>query len=199
MKQFLILSVIGLASTATALATNIVTNPSFDTADFSGWTVNLASDHPWQIRSGGAGSFYAANGCVGQQCIGSDTSSATAYLYQDLATVAGDTYTIDFFFASGGAPGQELLVTFGGTKLFDLVDLNPGGYAEYCATAVASGTTTRLEFQGRQDPGFNSLDNISVTRPDASAPEPSSIVMALTGAFGLFIVAGFRRRLSATR
>jgi hypothetical protein len=100
-----------------------------------------------------SGSYYASTGCVGAQCIGSDSLSTTAYLDQDLTTVAGASYTIEFFFASGGEPGQELLATFGGTTLFDLVNLplQSSSETEYIATAVATGTVTRVEFRCLQN------------------------------------------------
>jgi hypothetical protein len=197
---------IALAAASDLSATSIVVNGGFETGDFTGWTVSTTSDLPWAIDTSVSGSgsghgpnsgtYFASTGCVGAPCIGSDTLSTTAFLYQDLTTVAGDTYDVDFFFASGGEPGQELLVTFGGATVFDLVDLPGGsttGYTEYSADLVATGTTTRLEFQGRQDPAYNALDDISVTDLSAgSAPEPSSVVMGLTAASSLFLLSGIR-------
>ncbi len=187
-------------------ANSIVTNGSFETGTFSGWTVSSTSDHPWAIDTSTTGSgsghgpesgtYFASTGCVGGQCIGSDSLSSTAFLYQDLTTVAGNSYNVDFYFASAGQPGQELLVTFGGTTLYDLVNLSGSGtspYTEYTTTVIATGTTSRLEFQSRQDPSYNALDNISVTDLGPSGvPEPSSLALTLTGASCLLY---FHRRV----
>lgn len=183
----------------------LVTNGGFETGTFAGWTVSTGSSDPWQIDTSSSGSgsahlpnsgtFFASTGCVGAQCIGSDTLSTTAYLYEDLPTVVGDTYDVDFFFASGGEPGQELLVTFGATTVEDLVNLprQAPGYTEYTQAVVATSTTSRLEFQGRQDPSWNALDDISVTDISSVAtPEPTT---ALTGLGAcLFGLAALRRK-----
>jgi len=178
---------------------NIVLNCGFETGDFTDWTVNESANvawgvHPSSIDNSGpgpnSGTYFASTGCTGAQCIGSDSLSTTNYLYQNLTTVAGDTYSVTFYFASGGEPGQELLATFGGTTLFDLVNL-PGnaetGYTAYTTTVVASATTSLLEFQGRQDPAYNALDDISVDLVTGT-PEPSSVAMLGCGLLGLVVL-----------
>src|ERR1039458_6964090 len=140
------------------IAGNIVSNCGFETGDFTDWT-----QAGWGVSASGgpsgkvsnSGSYYAYTGCVGSDCI----SVPNAYLYQDLTTVALDNYTFSFYFSSEGAP-MELQALFGGGTPFDLVNLPAAdGYTYYSTTVTATSTTTQLEFLGRQDPGFNALDD----------------------------------------
>ncbi len=206
---------LGIVSALSAHA-QLVTNGDFETGDLTGWTSNSALDNdPWAVISGisgdggsyhGAysGTYFASSGCVGTSCIGSDTSSNTNYMYEDLNTVANATYTVSFAFASGGANEgdgppegsqassqevasfEELLATFGGVTVVDLVDVVNTDYVFFSENIVASGTTTRLEFQNREDPGWSALDDISVTQVTAT-PEPGTILLGL-GAALLFLI-----------
>ena len=202
--------VLGIAFALSAHA-QLVTNGDFETGDFTGWTLNPAlTEDPWTIENGGAytGTFFASTGCVGEACIGSDSLSTTNYLYEDLSTVVNATYTVSFAFASGGIGGEEgggssqlpasttrsaateeeLLATFGGVTVVDLVDVANRDFGFYSQNIVASSTTTRLEFQDREDPGFSGLDDISVTLAGTATPEPGTTLLGL-GAALLFLVA----------
>jgi len=191
-------SLLGLVFISSASA-NIVANPGFESGA-TNWTFNPASSDPWQIGTGvgiaGAhtGTQDASTGCVGAQCINPDTSPLGAWLYQDLVTVPGTQYTLSFWFASAGQPGQELEVLFGSTVADDLVNVPSGPYIQYsnAVTLTATSTTTRLEFIGRQDPSFNSLDDIDVEGATSTVtPEPSAYVLIGSG---LALLAGWRRR-----
>ncbi len=199
----------------------LVTNGSFETGDFSGWTVNSVED-PWAVISGSSGdsgsyhgaydgTFFASTGCVGTDCIGSDTLPGTNYLYEDLSTVVNATYTVSFAFASGGlsedgggqspaitrsvATQEELLATFGGVTVADVVDQPSTDYIFYTKNIVASSTTTRLEFQDREDPDWSALDDISVTQV-SSSPEPATILLGLGAALLALISMRFRKAQS---
>ena len=162
-------------------AANIVSNPGFETGDFTswttaGWTVNFGPGPSSKVPN--SGSYYAYTGCVGSECI----TTPSAYIYQDLSTIAGDSYTLSFYFSSEGAP-MELQALFGGVIAFDLVDLPvDSGYQFYSTALTATGTTTRLEFLGRQDPAWDALDDISVADNGAGGgggtPEPATWMRA---------------------
>ena len=84
------------------------------------------------------------------------------------------------------------MVTWGGSLAIDI--LNPAVpddvYAQYFALPlVATSTTTRLQFFGRDDPGSIGLDDVAVT-PN---PEPSTFLL-IGGA--LLIFGGRRWHLS---
>jgi hypothetical protein len=192
-KSVFLLPLLMLATLMPASAGNIVQNPDFE-AGSANWTVN-----GWTIGTNvgtaGAhsGTMDADTGCVGAGCIVPDPDTGGAWLYQDLATVPGQTYSLTFWFASDGTP-MELMVLFDSTTAVDLVGIPQGGYIQYSntTTMTASSSTTRLEFLGRQDPGWNSLDDIDVEAV-AGVPEPMSFVLA--GA-GLAAVGLFRRKRS---
>jgi hypothetical protein len=176
-----------IISAPLATASNIVVNPGFEQG-LAGWTLSTNNPAPWFLDTiPDTGTFDIASPCFGVGCL--DPVNG-AFFYQDLPTVIGQTYSLSFFAFFEGAP-DEIKVTWGGVTALDVV--NPAVpndvYAQYSLlnTLVASSTTTRLEFFGRQDPNQNlGVDDIAVT-----APEPSTLL--LTGV-ALLIAAGLRRR-----
>ena len=203
---------IGLKSTLIPLAllamagiqanAGLITNGGFETGDLTGWTVNNLSSDPWQVDSSTSfhnsdlphsGTFFVSTGCVGAQCI-NGTASQQASLSQDLTTIVGDSYTLDFFFGTGVGNGtpNELQALFGGVVVEDLVNIGATAYTEYkIPNLVATSTTTTLEFLGRQDPGWDELDDITVVDNTAAgaAPEPASWILG----FGILAAfAGFQ-------
>jgi hypothetical protein len=163
-----------------AYAANIVANGGFETGDFTDWTVNSNANFPWEVDTVGsshgtpfAGSFFASNACVGSTCI-SGTPTQQDSLSQNLTTIVGDSYTLDFWFGtSGNGNPMELEALFGGVVVQDLLNIGASPYTEYTIGGlVAAGTTTELEFLGRQDPEWDELDAIGVTDNGvAGAPE----------------------------
>jgi hypothetical protein len=171
-----------------ATAGNIVVNPSFELG-LSGWTLSAGNPAPWFITSRPhSGSLDIESPCAGGLCL--DPVSG-AFFYQDLPTLIGQTYNLSFFAFFEGAP-DEIKVTWGGVTALDI--LNPAVpddvYAQYSTTnLLATSSTTRLEFFGRQDPNQAlGVDDIAVT-----TPEPSTLLL-----FGvaLLILAGLRWRRS---
>jgi len=87
---------------------SILVNGGFETGDFtdwaqSGWFIETTNPH--------SGVYDASTGCGGASCttVGDPNS---AYVYQDVTTTAGATYTLSFFYDSGqlATSGSELLV-----------------------------------------------------------------------------------------
>ena len=191
---------------STASAANVVQNAGFETGDFTDWTVNTASDHPWSVAdSGGAftGTYYASTGCVGDQCINGGPSQQ-ASLSQTLATAAGQTYTLTFEFSTqGNGTANELDVLWNGTSV---LDLGPSGtlgvissYTLYTVSNLsATSSSSTLTFLGRQDPGYDALDNVDVEwSGTGGTPEPSTWL--LMGGALLPLLRAARRRTLASR
>jgi hypothetical protein len=195
----LVLQIAALLSAAVipAVAGNIVADPGFESG-LTGWTAS--SD--W-----GSGNFAVHSGlleafteCVGAPCI----TVPTSFLYQDLATVATDTYALTFWYRFQGPSGDgninELQTLAGGVIVSDLIDQpnNGGVYQEVLTTFVATGPTTRLQFDGRNDPSFLIIDDVCVDVNGgacgsvATTPEPSTYGFTLIG-LGLLVL--MRKRL----
>jgi PEP-CTERM motif len=185
-------------SASVALGGNIVLNSNFGTGDFTDWTANGDSSFPWGVGSG-SGAFsgdtnYASTGCVGAQCI-DGTTDQLGSLSQMLTTTVGGDYTLSFEFSTQGeGTPNELQVLWDGTTV---LDLGPGGTLGPISTytlfsvpdLIGTGSDT-LTFLGRQDPGFDALDNVCVSSDSSCAsvsgvPEPASASLLLAGLAGL--------------
>jgi hypothetical protein len=172
-------------------ADNIVVNGGFETGDFSGWTVTNGGaftlvDSKYNLGGFGAhtGSSYAALGAV--EHLGS--------VSQTLATTPGQAYTLGFFLASDGFTPNQLKVDWDGTTVFDLSNLPRQGYTEFKIPVLATGASTTLTFFERNDPGYLSLDDVSVSSSDQvrgsggtppPSPEPGSLTLLALGALGI--------------
>ncbi len=168
-----------------------VQNGGFETGDFTDWTVSgdtsfvgvcsvstcPGSFAPYQ------GNYAAYFGPVGD----------TATISQNIPTMAGVQYTLDFFLANpaGGTPNY-FQVQFGNASLSVTNFGAAFGWTEFDLTNVATSNETTLSFTFRNDPGYWFLDNVSVTSSEGgSTPEPGTFVLFGSGLVG---IAGLVRR-----
>jgi hypothetical protein len=177
-KSFIALVLIscGLGAFHTAAAANLVTNPGFETGDFTGWTLSGTDSSPEDYgtyygvdtvdaHSGNYGAYFGPAGGV-------------LYLSQLLTTVQGDGYSINFWLQE--TPGtifpytNSLSVSFGSATLVSQTDVSGFPYTLFTYDAFATSNQTSLVFGFRDDVGYFSLDDISVTPEVVKAPEPSS-------------------------
>ena len=196
MRPKTLLVVVALAvalmfSAPKTFAQNLLTNGSFETNDFSGWTTGgnfedtFTETGAFYVFSGAQdGLYYAAMGPVG--------SDGT--LSQTISDIAGQHYTFSFWFNAVGDDPSDFSANWNGTNLLALTDPNTGGtWTQYSYNVVGTGSDT-IQFAFRDDPGYMALDNVSVSAAGGgSAPEPSSILLLGTGILGLGGVA--RRKL----
>lgn len=171
-----------------AAAVNLVSNPSFETGDFTGWeqvndtSFTFVTD---EVVAGGPtdGIYHAAFG---------PTDPGGGGIIQNLATIAGATYTLTFDIANlGGPPNAFGLFWDGGFVSIDF-DLDPFDYVSVSTELVASGALTDIGFIFYHAPSFYLLDNISVEAVAGGIPEPATWMMMIAG-FG-FVGATARRR-----
>ena len=157
---------------------NLVTNGSFETDNFSGWTLggNTTSAQMYINGQAESGSFAAALGSVG--------SDGT--LSQTLQTTAGQQYTLSFWLANNGSSPDDFTAKWNGATVLALTSAPSQNYTEYTFTVTATGSTSTLEFDARQDPSHWSLDNVSVTPVGTVVPTISSIAeLPLSGDLGV--------------
>jgi flagellin len=122
------------------------------------------------------------------------TSGGGTIISQTLATMAGQSYTVDFWVAASSLQfGVPFNVFWGGSQVFTH-DLAAGNtpYTEFTFNVTASSASTNLAFSFGGGGGNMFLDDVSVT--PAGVPDGGSTV-SLLGCALLGLVA-LRRKLS---
>lgn len=176
-----------MAGTAKA-GPNLVLNDSFQTGDFTDWSLTGNTTFS-SVVSGGPDGHFAQLGPAGSD----------GHLTQQIATTAGDTYAVSFVL--GTLPtvviDNDFSATFGGHTLLSLVNVPNQDFTSYSFTVTATGASTDLGFAFRNNISYSDLTGISVVDLSSSiapAPEPSTLVSAgIAGLFG-FGYAWRRRR-----
>ena len=166
-----------------AHAVELVTNGSFETGDFTGWTL-----------TGNTG--FTGVECPGAPFAGPGDGNCDAFLgpvgsngtlSQVLNTIPGRFYNINFDFQpDGGVTSFFSAVWDAQPALLSLTNPANSAYQVLHFTALATSTSTSLSFNFRDDPGFLKLDSVSV-----QVPEPGTV--ALLG-IGMAVLLSWRRR-----
>lgn len=181
----LIIALLATAAAVPALAaSNIVTNGSFETGNFSGWTqfgdTGFTGVAGYFLTNPSDGSYQSYFGPVG----------STGGIVQSLSTVAGGTYEISFDMRAD-AGGQLFEASFGSATLLSGSFSSGVGYTTYNYTVQATGASTDLRFATQHLPSYYQLDNVIVSSV-ASVPEPGTWAMLIAG-FGMVGFASRRR------
>jgi len=190
---------------AGAAQANLVTNPGFETGNFTGWV--LSGDTSFTSVDGFAphsGSFGAFLGTSIPIPIFPITFPSTGSITQTLATTVGVSYAIEFWLNTAVKP-NFLSVSFDGIVLDSLTNITTSpmvqphdpNYKLFSYTALASSASTDLVFTFQHDFWVWDLDDVSVEAATA-VPEPGSLPLVAGGLIFCFLLLALRRR-STTR
>lgn len=160
------------AATASA---NLITNGSFETADFTGWTLNADPDFTFVLDGFASDGDWAV--WMGEQ-------GGNGTLVQSIATDIGTSYTFSFDFAGDGDDPSFFSAAFGSDVVMSIT--NPpfdSDYLHYEFTSIATSASTDVTFTFRDDPWFINLDNVVVTANPV--PEPATMAALGFGALAL--------------
>ncbi|MYM65401.1 PEPxxWA-CTERM sorting domain-containing protein [Pseudoduganella sp. FT55W] len=202
MKKIIAASLLAFAA-AGASATDLVTNGSFEDGG-AGWgstqTTGFAPVSAYINCCGIDGSGYPGVNGVAAAFFGWGQMTGGT-IFQDLATVAGNTYTVNFSYGaiSGSALQTMTVEASNGQSLLGSLDVSAYGthnqaalVSPYSFTFVATSSSTHLLFRDTSvntDSTDGMLDMVSVT----AVPEPGTYAMLLAG-LGLVGFAARRRK-----
>lgn len=214
LRLALLTAFVGLASLAALPAQELVANGGFEMNDFDsggggggrpilggqpmggvishfvGWNatggetgIHTAADFDLPPRTG---TFGAAFGQVG----------APGSIFQIIPTVPGELYLLTFYIArsgqgDGGSDPQFFRAEWNGMMVYSVNNTGNSGIDPFSLQSFivkATGTATRLEFFGQNDPNFYFLDDVSVV---SAVPEPGTYA---AGALALSAVGACVRR-----
>jgi hypothetical protein len=169
------------------VAQNIVSNPGFETGDFSDWvefgnTVNNGVDGQFPH----SGDFAAYFGPV----------ESTGGIFQTLSTSPGTAYTFSFWLQNGNdeEPAEFFEAWWDGAPVYTLSNALPFSYTLFTFGVVATAVTTDIMFNFQNVDWFWDFDDVSVIAASSTVPEPATMALLATGLVAL-AGAGARRRM----
>ncbi len=181
------------AASCNSALPNLVANCGFESGNFTSWTLSGYDSSPaYNGIDYGVDVFDAHSGVYGAYLGG---FGGVLNLSQPIPTTPGGRYTLSFWLAQSPAPASGYLNSFNlsfGSATQSLAQAPTMPFTQYTIEAVASASTTPLTFGFRDDAGFFSIDDVSVTATLAS-PEPAGSALATLAA--ALLVAGLAVRL----
>lgn len=193
---------------ATTEPTNLVVDGSFEAANQATGTWGFYQGSPatgWYATGNADSLIEIRNNLVGTAQSGSsfvelDSQSGNSSMAQDLATVAGQTYYLSFYYSSrpsstvynqpytvvpASSNGLSFNVGSGWVAAPELTanQSTDNVWNFYSTSFVAASATTVLSFMatGLSDTFGTSLDNVKVWTDTAPVPEPTTLALMVAG------------------
>lgn len=136
--------------------TSLVQNGSFETGDFTGWSLSGNTGH----MSVSATTQYVHTPTYGAQM---GPYRSLGYLSQTVATGPGQSYLLSCWLDSPvNKTPNEFLVAWNGTILYDRVNMGIVSWTNLQFTVTATGTSTVLQFGFRDDRNYVGFDDVSL-------------------------------------
>ena len=179
----LVLCAAMLSFCGSAGAASLVTNGGFETGDLTGWTLTGNSGF-LGVQCPGAG-FVPGGSCD----LFAGPPGSAGGIQQTLATTLGASYIVNFSFEPDGGQPSSFSATFGGVTLVSLTNPATSSFIDYSFDVTASGASTVLAFNFRDDPGFLFFDDVSVNQ----TPLPAALPL-FTGGLGVIGLLARRRK-----
>lgn len=177
-----------VAITSVSAKADLITNGGFETGDFTGWVLQHEA-FPFAV--GSAPSFPVHSGNFAAQIAGFDFDQ-NVLTQAIVGSVAGQTYTLTFWFQQSNAQPNGLSVTWNGNTIYSETN-NGHSYQPYSFNVLATGSDT-LSFVAYNNPSFAYLDDVSLNI--AAVPEPSTWAMLILGFASLGYFAHRRRHIA---